>query len=148
MRNKTTLALMEQVVMILVFALSATLCVQVFVLADQKSKRNENRDRALLEAQNLAEILKSTGGSPENALIAAADYFGGTYDSMSQSVMIDYDTDWNQADNTMRYTLTANLLETEIPGLAQAEIWARDETQEEELIRFQVFWQTEGANGS
>ena len=34
MRSKTPLALMEQMVMVLVFALAAALCLQVFVVSD------------------------------------------------------------------------------------------------------------------
>ena len=36
MRSKSPLALMEQVVMVLVFALAAALCIQVFVFSDQR----------------------------------------------------------------------------------------------------------------
>ena len=57
MRSKATLTLMEQTVMLLVFALAAALCVRIFVYADQTSRRYEARDRAVLEAQNLAERL-------------------------------------------------------------------------------------------
>lgn len=84
-RSKTPLALMEQLVMVLVFALAAALCVQVFVLSDQTSRRNEARDRALLEAQNAAEALKS-GDEDYFAALAAADGDGGR--------SISYDADW------------------------------------------------------
>ncbi|MEI3306106.1 MAG: hypothetical protein V8R40_08850 [Dysosmobacter sp.] len=47
MRSKAPLALMEQLVMVLVFALAAALCVQVFVLSGQTSRWNAARDRAL-----------------------------------------------------------------------------------------------------
>lgn len=67
MKSKAPLALMEQVVMILVFALAATLCVQVFVLSDRMSRRGEIRDRALLEAQNAVETLKHNGGMDDPA---------------------------------------------------------------------------------
>lgn len=43
MRSKAPLALMEQLVMVLVFALAAALCVQVFVLSGQTSRWNESR---------------------------------------------------------------------------------------------------------
>ena len=43
-KSKSTLALMEQAVMILVFAVAATLCVQAFVRADAYSKELERRD--------------------------------------------------------------------------------------------------------
>ena len=58
-RSKTPLALMEQMVMVLVFALAAALCVQVFVLSDRTSRYGKARDRALMEAQSAAEALKS-----------------------------------------------------------------------------------------
>lgn len=58
MRSRAPLVLMEQVVMILVFALAAALCVQVFVYADRTSRYHESRDRAIVEAQNAAESIK------------------------------------------------------------------------------------------
>ena len=84
-RSKTPLALMEQLVMVLVFALAAALCVQVFVLSDQTSRRNEERDRALLEAQNAAEALKS-GDEDYFAALSAVTGDGGW--------SISYDEDW------------------------------------------------------
>jgi Tfp pilus assembly protein PilX len=77
-RSKTPLALMEQLVMVLVFALAAALCVQVFVLSDRTSRYGEARDRALLEAQSAAEALKaatrriSPPGPPPPATAAGA----------------------------------------------------------------------------
>ena len=69
MRSKAPLTLMEQVLMILVFALAAALCVQVFVFSGQSSRRNEARDRAVLEAQNAAETLKSVGRGGDAELV-------------------------------------------------------------------------------
>ena len=62
MRSKAPLVLMEQLVMVLVFALAAALCVQVFVLSDQTSRNYAARDRAAVAAQNAAEQLKGCGG--------------------------------------------------------------------------------------
>ena len=59
MKNKTSLLLMEQLVMILVFALCAALCLQCFVAADRISRETGLRDEALLLAQNTAESLKA-----------------------------------------------------------------------------------------
>ena len=44
MRSKAPLAMMEQMVMLLVFALAAALCLQAFVKSDQMSKRMEAQD--------------------------------------------------------------------------------------------------------
>ena len=78
MRSKAPLALMEQLVMVLVFALAAALCVQVFVLSGQTSRWNESRDQALVEAQNAAEILKGLSGDYEAACAACGGQWNGT----------------------------------------------------------------------
>ena len=48
MRSKAPLAMMEQMVMVLVFALAAALCLQAFVKSDRMSKEMEARDRAVV----------------------------------------------------------------------------------------------------
>ena len=77
MRSKAPLVLMEQAVMVLVFALAAALCLRAFVWSDQLSRQNEARDRALLEVQNAAEALKHTGGDMAHAQEEAARRLGG-----------------------------------------------------------------------
>lgn len=59
MKSKASLVLMEQLVMILVFALCAALCLQAFVGADRISQETARRDEAVLLAQNTAESLKA-----------------------------------------------------------------------------------------
>jgi type II secretory pathway pseudopilin PulG len=76
MRNKAPLALIEQLVMLLVFALAAALCIQVFVKADRLSQRDAAQSHAVLTAQNAAETLKSTEGD----YAAAAAAYGGVWD--------------------------------------------------------------------
>ena len=65
MRNKSPLALMEQVLMVLIFALAAALCLQGFVLANRISERMETQNCAVTLAQNAAEMLKYYSGDPE-----------------------------------------------------------------------------------
>lgn len=57
-RSKAPLALMEQIIMILVFALTAAVCLQAFVYSDSLSKQGEKRDVAAKYAQQVAEYLK------------------------------------------------------------------------------------------
>ena len=59
MKSKAPLPLMEQLIMILVFALTAALCLQGFSLASHMSHRQEARQEAVILAQNTAECLKS-----------------------------------------------------------------------------------------
>lgn len=69
MKNKTTLMLMELLVMVLVFALASVICLRVFVRAQELSEQTQNRDRAVLAAQNAAETVKACGDLSEAARI-------------------------------------------------------------------------------
>lgn len=59
MKSKAPLVMMEQIVMVLVFALAAALCLQTFVLSGKISKMMEAKNRAAVEAQNAAEAMKN-----------------------------------------------------------------------------------------
>ena len=63
MKSKVSLQLMEQLVMLLVFALAAALCLQIFAKADAISQETARRDRAVVLARNAAELLKATDGN-------------------------------------------------------------------------------------
>ena len=67
MNSKSTLVLMEQLVMILVFALAAALCLKAFVWADRASRDNELRTQAVFLAQNAAETVKACRGDFDTA---------------------------------------------------------------------------------
>lgn len=58
MKNKASLLLMEQLIMILVFALGAALCLQVFARSAQIAGQTACRDAAVQMAQNGAELWK------------------------------------------------------------------------------------------
>ena len=142
MRSKAPLILMEQMVMLLVFALAAALCLQAFVKSDALSKRAQARDQAVILCQSAAETVRSTGGDfAAAAVLLDADQYD------ADSLMMDYAADWTAAGDTMRYTLGACRVETETPGLGEAEVWVRDEAAEEELFRIRVSWQEVSVHG-
>lgn len=95
MRSKAPLLLMEQMVMLAVFALAAALCLQAFVKSDSLSSRSEARDRAAVEAQNAAETVRHYGGSAQNALSRAAEDLGAEYSEEFVTLSLDYDENWN-----------------------------------------------------
>ena len=70
----------------LMAVLLAALCLQAFVKSKELSARSEARDRALLEAQNAAEALKSGDGVYFYTMSAVVDSSGGYW--------IDYSEDW------------------------------------------------------
>lgn len=147
MRSKAPLAMMEQIVMLAVFALAAALCLQAFVKSDQLSKNSEARDRAMTVCQSAAEAIRHTKGDfPAAAALLGAERADDT--SFAQN----YDRDWNRAEDTMRYRMGACRVETEVPGLGKAAVWLRDEAANDfngvELVRIEVCWQEEvGGNG-
>lgn len=67
MKSKAPLVMMEQMIMVLVFAIASALCLQTFVLSEKISEKNELLNRAALKAQNTAELLKASG--PEQFLL-------------------------------------------------------------------------------
>lgn len=74
MRSKTSLFLIELLVMVLVFALCAALCIQIFVRAEEISLETERRDDALILARNAAELLRSGRSAEETAQTLSGDY--------------------------------------------------------------------------
>lgn len=64
-RSKAPLALMEQIIMILVFALTAAVCLQAFVYSNNLSKEGERQNVAANYAQEIAEYCKTEKGNLE-----------------------------------------------------------------------------------
>lgn len=139
MKNKAPLALMEQIVMLLVFALAAGLCLQMFVFASRISHRCEARDRAALTVQNAAEVWKMSGGDAQ----VCAKLLGGQADG--DAWQISYDDAWTETSGEAAYTVSVTPIQTEQPLLGCADISA--ETADGDcLFRVTVSWQ-EGADG-
>lgn len=152
MRSKAPLAMMEQMVMILVFALAAALCLQAFVQSDQMSKESEERDRALAEAQSAAEVIQYTGGDFQraaailNASVWQEDVFS-----------INYGRDWSRSEPVQDggtfavyefgYILGVTRQESGVPGLGKASVWVQEDETGEDLVRFDVCWQEVSGDG-
>lgn len=142
-RGKASLVLMEQLVMLLVFALAAAVCLRVFVSSDQLSRRIQAQDRAAELAQNAAETLRHAGGDFQTAaqLLGAQSW-------NEDALMIDYDSDWALAHESMRYTLGVSRLSSDVPLLGRAQVWCRDEVDGQELLRLDVAWQEVTGDGT
>ena len=135
MKNKAPLALMEQLVMVLVFALAAAVCLQVFVMADRLSRSCQERDRAAMEVQNAAEMLKSHSGD-----LSACAVMAGCVDEQGRWQLF-FDEAWQRSDEEHAvYRVTASPVETEHELLGGADVWAETAGQQE-LFRIGVSWQ-------
>ena len=116
MRNKTSLVLMEQLVMVLVFALAAAICLQIFVLSDRLSKEQEVKAHAAFLAQNAAEWIKNQGSEGLRSLEGA---------------------EWQPEDAS--YKVIVQEETTDISGLVRARIAVSDGAKI--LFEIPVAWQ-------
>ena len=134
MKGKSALALMEQAIMLLILAVAAALCLQAFVWADANSKKSGNCDRAMVQLQSAAEILKAYRGDMD----AAAGVFGGQTDENGWTVC--WDENWERTDMPGVYRLDAVPVSgtTDYLGCADLELRQEDGTV---LGSLQVCWQ-------
>lgn len=138
MRSRAPLALMEQAVMVLVFALAAALCVQAFALSGTMSRKNEARDRALRQAQNAVETLKSTRGDYQSA----ADALGGNWDGEAWTLPLDADFAPAERENAAYLVKTTpKPAGNTLLGTADVIVCTADGETLAELL---AAWQTEG----
>lgn len=138
MKSKATLALMEQTLMILVFALAAALCLQAFVQADRLSREDSARDRAMVYAQNAAETLKSCRGD----YAAAAALGGGSWDGAAWVICYDE----NDQRGTEPYRLEVLPAHTGLAYLGKASVRVYDASGGL-LTQLDVCWQEVDAHG-
>ena len=74
MKSKASLQLMEMLVMILVFAMAAALCLEVFAKSREIALDTARRDRAVALGRNAAEVLKATGDAERAENLAGEGY--------------------------------------------------------------------------
>lgn len=126
MRNKAPLALLEQILMLLIFALAAVLCLRAFLWSDDASRQSARRDEALIFAQTAAETVKAHGGD----FAAAAAILGGTVEDSALVITCD--------DYTLRVEK-----EAPAPYLGRADILV--EVKGDTLFTLPVAWQEVGS---
>ena len=129
MKSKAPLVLMEQMVMLLVFALAASLCLQAFVKSDEISLKSQAKSNAAMAAQNVAELLRHNGGSYDHALRETAGKMSGSYvegDGGAEGRLeIFYDREW-KAVKEGDYLLTAEGVLSPEQGLQRVRVQVAD----------------------
>lgn len=127
MKNKAPLALLEQVIMLLVLAVAAAVCLHLFASAGVQAEQNRLQDRAMEQAQNTAEVLKSHTGDMEKAALLT----GGSYENGVLTV------------SDSGFTVTAEPIPQDNPLLGMAQVTAASEG--EILAQLTVCWQEVGS---
>ena len=141
MKRKAYLNLMEQLVMLLVFALASVVCLKAFVWADRESLHIDLVDNASIAAQNTAETLRSCGGGVPYALLESARRIGGEYDG--KTLNIQYDENWQICRENGAYILIADEADSGFEGLSRAVVKVVDTDKEEVLFQIETAWQSE-----
>lgn len=138
MRSKTPLALMEQVIMVLVFALAAALCMRAFVLSGSISRTCEERDRALPAVQTVAETLKLCRGDFGRTEKTAETVLNNV------DVVLDHAGTWETIDGD-RIRIGVAPVESGSPLMGCAELTAVN-SQGEMILTVTVAWQEVDGN--
>ena len=139
MRSRASLSVLEQLIMLLIFALAAAICLRAFAWADVASERSAACDRAMREAQNAAAVIRQTRGN----MADAAELWGGSV--RDGSWVIGYDESWNRADGTS-CLLKVTPIDDGIGLLGQAAVSV--ERNGQQLAALEVAWQEVAADGT
>lgn len=142
MKRKAPLTMMELMVMTVVFALCAALCLQAFVESDRLSRRAEARDRAAVLCQSVAEVIRHNGGD----LVGAMTQVNGTAPKQREGFgwFEGYDDNWQTfSTGSSSYTLRVKELDSALPGLgrAQVEVFVWERGEMESIFSIEISWQ-------
>lgn len=92
-RSKSGLFLIELIVVILIFSLSAATCLRLFFQSRQIAAESKNLSYASLAVQSTADCYKSSGGDIEKV----AEMLGGSI--VNDQLYLYYDADWSRAED-------------------------------------------------
>ena len=134
MRSRVPLVLIEQTLLLLVFALAAVLCLEVFVWCEKASSLSAEKDWAAVEAQTAAEILKSTGGDWDRAATL------GDWTPCGDGWTVFYDGDGGRTAVATVYTLTVRPQKSGMDNLGQGAVTVTGRGGEP-LFSLPVCWQ-------
>lgn len=140
-KSKAPLVLMEQLIMVLVFALAAAVCIQAYALTGTLSRKLVRKDHAMMVGQSMAEIVKACRGD-KNKILAETDGF-----LEGERILVCYDEDWNvvQAQNKAAYR--AEFETTETTELCHYGIVSvEDKGDGKELFSLKIAWQGESTD--
>ena len=120
MKNRAFLPLIEQIVMIVVFAIISAVCLKGFAVARYISVETERKDNAVILAQNTAEMLK-------------------TRKDLTNETITYYGKDLKQTEDTPEYTVVSKAIENGDPLLGEATVQVFH--GQELLFELAVGWQ-------
>jgi len=94
LKSKTSLFLMELVIVIMFFSVCAALCMQMFVKAHMIGIQTKELNHAVAISQGFAEVMRGTDGSLESIL----EYYPTAVTDNGTFFEVYYDRDFNTCD--------------------------------------------------
>ena len=95
MRNKSSLTLLEIIIMVMVFALAAALCLRAFVYSKKLSAQDKIRVLAERQVQTAAEVIKAAKGDAKTAaaILSGMGQEGNAF-TLDNGFELLYNQDW------------------------------------------------------
>lgn len=127
-RSKAPLALMEQIIMILVFALTAAVCLQAFVYSNNLSEEGDKENLAASHAQEVVETCKMYSGDLDQVQLKLSG------ERTENGIRVFYEED--------HMTVVLEITE-QSDWLARAKVSVQDE-KDKEIFSVDTAWQRGG----
>lgn len=134
MKKNASLALTEQVIMLLILIFAAALCLQAFAWSDKQSLHYKDRDRAMVEVQSAAEVLKAHSGD----FSAAAAAYGGS--ATKTEWTLDFDENWNITETSGAYRMCAAAVACDVDYLGSAVLTVQP-IDGDSFVELTISWQ-------
>ena len=134
MKKNASLALIEQVIMLLILILAAALCLRAFAWSDKQSLYYRDRDRAMVELQSAAEVLKAHSGD----FSAAAASYGGS--ATQTQWVLEFDENWNITGTPGTYRICATAITCDVDYLGSAKLTVQS-IADEIFAELTITWQ-------
>jgi len=137
-RSKSTLFLIEQLIVVAVFAISAAACVRILTAAYYTATESRDISNAIHVAESGAECFKSVDGNIDRA---AAILGGTTHGTGGAAIaVVYYDKGWQvsqESDAHYRLTLSSGGQGPATPGLSSGEL-SVEKLDGKRLIAFEL----------
>jgi len=132
-RSKSTLFLIEQLIVIAVFAICAAACISILTAAYFNASDSSAASHAILRAESAAEVFKATGGDGNTV----AEVLSGTYNTRSghSTVTVHYDNDWQLSHEVYASYMLSITYYATAESIIEAELTVERITGEE-LVSF------------
>jgi len=142
MKSKSSLVLIEQLLMLLVFAICAAVCLSVFNYANQVSAQNQMKIQAIQHTQNIAERIQGFDQDILNDKEKLAKELNAY--ATTDTVMLYYDYAWQTVDKPAAvYTLQIKEMLGSKDNLGQISMTMLHIAEDKIIFEIPIAWQKE-----